>query len=183
MNSEKAAKANKAVQKKVMETDDKAHKQIQKIKESKIGKMLPTEFEKITTDKVALASIVINVVMCIYTYALFLALYPKEQQDSFIGSKSGITVAVVYLLSFGMEMFIYWFRRSGFLLPFLLMRAISFGTTFLTIFFMRSFVFDIRFGIFIVGTNLFFGLIHTYLFGFYITHLKSGGGAGDSGAV
>lgn len=179
MNSEKAAKANKAVQKKVMETDDKVHKQIQKIKESSIGKMIPTEYEKIGIDKVALASIVVSAVIYMYTYLLLASLYPKDVKEAFIGLKFGIFLGFMYTVSIIVDLFIYWFRKSSFLLIFLLVRIISFISTVISLFFLKGVAFNAFFSIFIIVSNLITGALHCYLFGLYISHMKAGGTSGN----
>lgn len=174
-NSEKVAKANKVVKQKVMETDDKAHKQMQKLKNSKIGKMIPTEYEKIGIDRVALVSIFINLVMYIYIYITFSIIVPKTSSDSFVTSFSGILLGSVYLLCFLLDLFIYWFKKSGFLLPFLLARALSVAFTIIVIFIAKNFSASFFIRAITIGTNIIVTFIHLYLFGSYISHMKTGG--------
>ncbi|EIJ89237.1 hypothetical protein NEPAR06_0738 [Nematocida parisii] len=176
MNSSGENSKTKAVAEKVKQTDDKAHEQVQKIKESKLGKAIPTEYKNIGIKQVALISLVLNSVVLVFTYALCIALYPKKAEDSgFAKSISGICLGLTYAMSFCHDFFVYWFERGTMLLSFVGLRVFSLLVTIVVALFLTGPSATILFKCFIILINIIFCLMYMYIFAIYISHLKTGG--------
>ncbi|KAI5189613.1 hypothetical protein NEMIN01_0566 [Nematocida minor] len=173
MNSDN--KTQEAVSKKVQETDEKAHKQVQMMQQSKLGQMVPTQFEKVGIKQMAMVSLILNAAIYIYVYALYIALYSTKTEDSFASSVYGIILGVVYLLSFCHDLFVYYFNKSSMLLSFLGIRLLSLAVTILFVFFLTGNAATFLFKLFIVFTNILFCLMYMYIFSIYISNMKTGG--------
>ncbi|KAH9386422.1 uncharacterized protein NEMAJ01_1318 [Nematocida major] len=165
----------KAVAMKVKETDEKAHQQVKKIKESRIGKLIPTECGEINTKKMVLIALIVNATLCTYTYLLFIALFGKTQADSFVSSPIGIILGITYILAQGHDTYVYFLDKSTMLLSFLGVHAVGLAITVLTLFFLDGNAATLLFKFVIVSTYSMWSLVYVYLFSIHISHIKMGG--------
>lgn len=167
----------KAVANKVKETDEKMHAQVQKIKNSKIGKLIPTEYTQISVKKVALISLVLNTVLFLYTYLLFVALFPGEtEKEAFHTSFIGICVAIIYTGQLAHDLVVYFFDISSMLLSFWGIRAIALLITLLTtVCYLKGLAANWIMKLFIALTSILASLVHVYVFSMYMSHIKTGG--------
>ncbi|EHY66928.1 hypothetical protein NEAUS04_0197 [Nematocida ausubeli] len=165
----------KAVAEKMKATDDQAHMQVQKIKDSKLGKLLPTEYDRVSTKQVALISLILNAVVGVFTYALCIALFSTNPMASFAKSAWGIVLGILYLLSFGHDLFVYLTDKGTMLLSFLGLRALSLLGTIVVTLFLSGVSATLMFKSFIILINILACVAYMYIFSIYISHIKTGG--------
>lgn len=178
MNKEKAKATKEAVAKTVSTTSAKAHEQVKKIKDSKIGKYLPVEYEKITLNNVAFVSIAFMCFIQIMIYAFCIALdgtYKETLEYIFVKTPTGIAMCVVFLISTLHDMYAYYSKNHHLLLSFLLFRMLSTIVVILALFMLNNEIASTLFKIFLFFVFMLPCILYTYNFSVFISMQKGDG--------
>jgi len=187
MNSEKTQQAKKKFQETFDKTDKTVHENVEKIQKSYVGKMLPSEYEKITKAQVAAVSLFVmmynNLNMYLNCYSTSCLL---KAGNKFPGTFTGVPMIFLMLLSTLHDLFVIYFKKKGLLISSLLLRLGALVFSIITILSLRDFD-DMRWlRAFYIAQYLCFTLATTYLFSVYVMSLKSnpsGINQGDHQAV
>ncbi|OAG29767.1 hypothetical protein NEDG_00900 [Nematocida displodere] len=171
------SKATKeAVSKKVTETDQQAHEQIKKLKESKVGKMLPTSFDKISTKHVAMVSMFTMYVMCgfVYTICVVATATKEGEVNPFFQSWSNYILLFWFAVSLVHDLVVYFTHNSSMLLSFILLRIIVVLSVGFSLLALETHSAAVWFKLVLIVLFAIFSTMYSYVFGVFMSDLKSG---------
>lgn len=180
MNANNTKATKEAVAKTVLQTNTKAHQQVQRIKDSKIGKYLPVEYEKITVNNIALVSIVFIFFIEVYVLVLYIALCKIVNSNyEFTDKKTGIAMTAIFGLGVVHDFFIYITKNHHFLLSFLTLRILSVLSLILALFMISGDKLPAFFKIFVFLLFTLPCILYTYNFSVFISMLRNQGPKSD----
>ncbi|KAI5184817.1 hypothetical protein NEHOM01_0419 [Nematocida homosporus] len=181
MNSDNTTATKEAVAKKVSETDNKAHEHVKKLKESSLGKMVPTQYSNVTCQHIALGSFILMAVVSLCTYMFCVAI---DGADPTYGHKfptctTGIILAIVLVLASLHDGYVYFAKNGKMLLSFLGFRALTIIAVIVAVLFINSDNAGFTFKGFLL---VFYGIVclfYTYIFSIFISEVKHGASNSD----
>ncbi|KAI5176049.1 hypothetical protein NEFER01_0368 [Nematocida sp. LUAm1] len=185
MASSNTNETKKAVAKKVNETDNKAHEHLKSIKQSKVGKYIPTEYDRLTTKNVALLGFIVMCFISMYMYMFCFILAGIDIDDItrsiYPSSFSGILMAGVFIIGLAHDAFVYFMSNGHLLLSFLGLRLASLVVTVMALASISGASGGFMFKFILLSIYTLFTLIYTYVFSIFISEIKhSIGGANIS---
>lgn len=174
------AETKKAVAEKVAKTDDDAHRHLQKIKQSKIGKIIPTEYDRLTTRNIAFLGFIVMCFINAYTYMVCLGLGGRTNDNPpayvFPTSPTGIFLIITSLLSMAHDLFVYTQKKGGLLLSFLALRILAIISAGIAILAIELVAAGYLIKIVLLALFILFNMVYSYIFSIYISELKHGAG-------
>ncbi|KAI5191285.1 hypothetical protein NECID01_1397 [Nematocida sp. AWRm77] len=172
---EKNSNTKEQAAKKYNEADNKAHEHIEALRNSKVGKIVPTEFEKVSITEVAKVSLFSMFFGNIVMYGFCYALSPTVgSSNEFPGSFKGIVMTIAILLSMGVDLYIYLSSKKNFLLLFLFLRMLAVVCVSVTLLAIGAVSVGGLFKLILVVGYIIVTLFTTYIFAIYISTLKNG---------
>lgn len=176
MNAENRKKTQEVVKKQIEKTGEQAHEHVKKIKESQIGKMVPTNFENVTISEIAGLSLFFIFILNHFFYMFCDLITATEDQSKgvkLMNSPLGMLLLVAFAVNLVHDAYVY-LAKKPLLLSFLLGKIISLVVMLMTLFLKGG---KVKIGLlkFILALYfIVFYLFYSYFFSIYISDLKMG---------
>lgn len=168
--------------KKYNQADEQAHKHLDTIRNTKVGRMVPTEFEKVSITQVAKVTLFLMIFanICIYGFCYALSATSTDNVNEFPGSFAGVIMTIVLLLSMAHDLYVYFTNSKRLLLSFLLLRLLSVLVVLLAVAKLSGpsggMIFKTCLDLGYIATTL----VTTYIFAIYISSLSGRAGVDPS---
>lgn len=175
MNAESRKKTQEAVKKQVEKTEEKAHEHVKKIRESKIGKMVPTNFENITISEIVGFSFFFMLIInhFFFMFCELIAASEDPGKGKLFGTFFGYALILAFLANVVIDLYVY-LAKKPMLLTFLLGKVVALVVMAATLFFKGG---KLNIGLLKLTLALYFSifyLFYVYFYSIFMSDLKMG---------